>query len=122
MKYFLYVIQFLVAAIMINAAWFKLSSHPESVELFTKLSMEPTGRVVIGLIEMGAGFLLLIPNTAALGALMAFSVMCGAFIAHVSVLGFGEVILSTMFVTSIIGSAIVLFFKRKTLPIIGRTL
>jgi putative oxidoreductase len=47
------------AFIMGQTLFFKFTSHPESVALFTKLSMEPNGRIGIGILELIACLLLI---------------------------------------------------------------
>ena len=52
------------AIILLQTLYFKFTAHPESVELFTKLGVEPWGRIGTGIIELITGLLLLIPATA----------------------------------------------------------
>ncbi len=49
------------AVILLQTLYFKFTGHPESVVLFTKLGVEPWGRVATGIIELITGILLLIP-------------------------------------------------------------
>lgn len=79
-----------LAALFFMAGGLKLLADPEPVDLFTRLGMEPGGRVVIGVLEVVAATLLLLPATAARGALLAFWILLGALIAHVTQLGFGD--------------------------------
>ena len=75
---------------------------------------------------IGAALMLMTKNYPALGALLGIGVMCGAVIAHVSVLGFnvqgdrGLHIL--LLLTVVLSSGTVLIARRKTLPFIGPTL
>ena len=89
------------------------------VVLFTELGMEPQGRIIIGVIELTAGALLLSPQ-AATGALLAVGVMCGAIIAHLTVLGI-DLKHSGLLLTVLLSSLIVLYVRRRDLPIIGST-
>ena len=63
---------------------------------------------------------------AALGGLLGLGVMCGALIAHISVLGLtvrGDNGLHMLLLTTVtVCSATVLVARRKTLPLVGRTL
>jgi putative oxidoreductase len=67
--------------------FFKFSAHPQSVELFTKLGIEPWGRVGTGVIELLTGILLLIPGTAFIGGVLAIGLMVGAIGSHIAIIG-----------------------------------
>lgn len=75
------------AVILLQTLYFKFSGHPESVELFTKLGVEPWGRIGTGVIELIASVLLLIPATAFFGAFLAVGLMAGAILSHLTVIG-----------------------------------
>jgi uncharacterized membrane protein YphA (DoxX/SURF4 family) len=57
------------------------------VYLFTKIGLEPYGRIGIGVLELIAAVLLLIPKTTVYGALLAIGLMCGAIFFHLTKLG-----------------------------------
>ena len=75
------------AIILLQTLYFKFTAQPESVELFTKLGVEPWGRIGTGVIELIAGILLLIPSTVILGALLGIGLMSGAILSHLTVIG-----------------------------------
>jgi uncharacterized membrane protein YphA (DoxX/SURF4 family) len=75
------------AIIMAQTLFFKFSGAAESVEIFTKMGMEPWGRIGTGVMELVASGLLLINSTARWGALLACGLMAGAIASHVFVLG-----------------------------------
>jgi putative oxidoreductase len=75
------------ALILLQTLYFKFTGHPESVELFTKLGVEPWGRIGTGIIELVAGILLFIPSTIFIGALLSLGLMSGAILSHLTVLG-----------------------------------
>lgn len=75
------------AVILLQTLYFKFTGHPESVALFTKLGVEPWGRVATGIIELITGILLLIPATASIGALLGIGLMVGAIASHLTVIG-----------------------------------
>ena len=121
----LWIPQLIVVAILGPIGWSKLVGSPAEIELFTMLGMEPTGRILIGVIEMGAAALLLTPY-AANGAVLAIAVMMGALIAHSTHLGFdptaeGGIFVVLLFVV-LISANVVVYFRRKELPFIGDTL
>lgn len=75
------------AIILLQTLYFKFTAHPESVELFTKLGVEPWGRVGTGVIELITGVLLLIPATAFVGGFLGMGLMAGAILSHLLVIG-----------------------------------
>ncbi len=114
------VIRIIVAVILIQTLRFKFSAHPDSVYIFEKVGLEPIGRIGIGIIELIAGILLLIPKTVWLGATITLGVIGGAIFMHLTNLGIqvnndGGVLFITALVTFIL-SAITLFIYRKDIP------
>jgi uncharacterized membrane protein YphA (DoxX/SURF4 family) len=81
------VLRLIAAVILLQTLWFKFSGHPESVELFTKMGVEPWGRIFTGVVELIAGIFLIIRPTAFFGALIAFGLMLGAIASHFLVIG-----------------------------------
>lgn len=82
-----WVLRIVAAAILLQTLYFKFTAHPESVELFTKLGVEPWGRIGTGIIELITGILLLIPTTAFIGAFLGTGLMAGAILSHLTVIG-----------------------------------
>lgn len=118
-----WIAQIAVAAILAQTLFFKFTAAPESVYIFSTLGLEPWGRIGSGAAELAATLLLLIPATAALGALVALGVIVGALAAHLGPLGV-EVqgdggLLFALACTVFLGSALVLWLRRGELPVIG---
>ena len=67
-KYIFLTLRLIVAAILIQTLRFKFTAHPDSVYIFQTVGLEPYGRIAIGVLELIAGILLLIPKTIWLGA------------------------------------------------------
>lgn len=86
-KIFNRILAILAALILLQTLYFKFSAHPDSVQLFTELGMEPWGRIGIGILELIAGLLLLYPKTTSFGALLSFGIISGAVFFHLFVLG-----------------------------------
>lgn len=91
-KYFPWILRIVPAVIMLQTLAFKFTGHPQSVELFTELSLlgmdESVGRIGVGVAELIASVLLLIPRTSFFGALGTIGLMSGALFFHFTVLGF----------------------------------
>ena len=77
----------LAAVIMFQTLYFKFGASEESVYIFTKVGMEPWGRIGVGAAELAASLLLLFNSTAWIGAGIAAGLMIGAIGMHLTVLG-----------------------------------
>jgi uncharacterized membrane protein YphA (DoxX/SURF4 family) len=75
------------AIILLQTLFFKFTGAPESVELFTRLGVEPWGRIGTGVLELIASALIIIPATVWAGSLLAVGLMAGALMSHIFVLG-----------------------------------
>jgi|SRR5579859_4267673 len=82
-----WIARIIAAAILLQTLFFKFSGAEESVQLFTKLGVEPWGRIGTGVLELIASALILIPSTAWLGSTLAIGLMTGAILSHVFVIG-----------------------------------
>jgi hypothetical protein len=82
-----WLLQLIVAVILGQTLFFKFTGAPESVYIFSTLGAEPWGRIGSGLVELVAVVLLLIPQTAALGALAGVGIGAGAMASHLAFLG-----------------------------------
>ncbi len=77
----------IAALILLQTLFFKFTAAPESVYIFTKLDLEPHGRIGVGVMELIAGILLLVPRYAAVGGLIGVALMGGAIMSHLTSLG-----------------------------------
>jgi hypothetical protein len=82
-----WIIKLVPAIILLQTLYFKFSAAPESVALFTKIGLEPYGRVGIGVVELIAAILILIPRTTVYGAILGLGLMFGALKYHLTDLG-----------------------------------
>ena len=121
-----WIAQVVVAAILLQTLFFKFTGAPESVYIFERVGAEPWGRIASGIAELVAGVLLLIPATAAIGAVLALAIISGAIASHLTVLG---IVVQddggTLFILAcvvFVGAAIVAFLRRRQLPIVGSKL
>ena len=116
---FLWVLKILAAFILLQTLFFKFTAAEESVYIFTKLGLEPYGRIGIGVLELIASILILVPRTTVFGAVLAIGLMCGALISHATKLGIvvyddgGQLFIYALLV--LISSSTLLFFNRHQL-------
>ena len=118
-----WIAQLVVAVILLQTLFFKFTGAPESVYIFEQLGAEPWGRIASGVVELIAGVLLLIPATAASGAVLALGVISGAIVSHFTVLGIevqgdGGTLFALACVV-LVGAAIVAYLRRGEIPIVG---
>ncbi len=85
--YFIWVARIVASVILFQTLFFKFSGVEESVYIFTIVGMEPWGRIGIGIVELIASVLLLIPAISWLGAIIAIGLMAGAIGMHLTILG-----------------------------------
>jgi uncharacterized membrane protein YphA (DoxX/SURF4 family) len=111
------------AVILLQTLFFKFTAAPESVYIFTKVGLEPWGRIGSGAAELIAAILILIPPTTWLGAGLALVVMLGAIFSHLTVLGITVMgdggLLFGLALTVAACSVVLLFLQRRRLPLVG---
>jgi hypothetical protein len=124
-----WLLQLLVAGILLQTLFFKFTGAEESVYIFSTVgrflhlpAFEPWGRIGSGVAELAASLLLLVPATVSLGAIMTIATMSGAILSHLLILGIeikSDGGLFGLAVTALLGSVIVLALRRAQLPIVG---
>jgi len=129
-----WILQIIIAIILGQTLFFKLTGAPETVALFQVLGAEPIGRIATALAELSCVVLLLIPKTSVLGAIGSLGVISGAIMAHLTKLGvsidpvaLGNADLApiegpSLFIMAMIvfiSSVIVIVIRRTQIPIIG---
>ena len=82
-------VRLLVAVVLLQTLFFKFTAAPESVAIFTKLGLEPYGRIGSGIAELLAALLLLTKTSRwiAAGAALSLGVITGAILSHLTLLG-----------------------------------
>ncbi|MCB0473657.1 MAG: DoxX family protein [Flavobacteriaceae bacterium] len=120
------VVRIIIALILLQTLRYKFTAHPDSVYIFTKVGLEPYGRIGIGILELIASVLILIRRTLWAGALLTFFIISGAVFMHLTILGI-EVngdggTLFYMALTVLILNLFLLWNTRKKIPIIGKNL
>lgn len=120
-KYFPLFLRIIVAIVLIQTLRFKFTAHPDSVYIFTKVGLEPYGRIIIGVFELISTILILIPKTVWIGALLTLGIIGGAVLMHLTQLGVeinndGGLLFITALVILIL-STVILYQSRKDIPI-----
>ncbi len=119
-KYLSMAVRIIAAIILLQTLYFKFTGAEESIYIFTKVGMEPWGRIGSGIAELIASILLLIPRSIWLGALMSLGVISGAIFFHLTILGIevqgdgGYLFILALVV--FICSAIALWIHRREIP------
>jgi uncharacterized membrane protein YphA (DoxX/SURF4 family) len=122
-KKIILILRVAVAIVFAQTLFFKFTAHPDSVYIFTKVGLEPYGRIGIGILELISAVLILIPSTIWAGALVALGIISGAILMHLTILGI-EInndggTLFFMAIGVFISSLIILWNQRKNIPFIG---
>ena len=125
-KKLLLALRIIVALILIQTLRFKFTAHPDSVYIFTKVGLEPFGRIGIGVLELISAILILFPRTIWAGAVLTIGILGGAITMHLTQLGIeinndGGTLFYMALGTFLI-SVIILFDQRKNIPFIGTKL
>ena len=122
-KYLIIILRLALAGFLFQTLYFKFAAHPDSVYIFTKIGMEPYGRIGIGVMELIASIMLLIPRTVWAGAVLAVGILAGAILMHLTLLGIdvqGDG--GGLFYTGIlllVLALVIAWFYRKAIPILG---
>ena len=122
-KTIILILRIAVALILIQTLRFKFTAHPDSVYIFTKVGFEPYGRIGIGVLELIAAILILIPKTIWAGSLLTIGLLSGAILMHLTKLGIeinndGGALFYMAIITFIL-SLLILWTQRKNIPFIG---
>ena len=83
----LWVLQIAAAGMFLMVGFLKLSGNAQLVGLFEAIGLGQWFRYLTGTLEVAGAFLLLIPRTSGLGALMLAGVMVGAVVTHLFIVG-----------------------------------
>jgi uncharacterized membrane protein YphA (DoxX/SURF4 family) len=86
-KYYSLFLRITVAIIYIQTLYFKFTAHPDSVYIFTKMGVEPFGRIFLGVIELIISIGILMPKTKYVAIVMSIVIVLGALMSHIFILG-----------------------------------
>lgn len=122
-KHISLILRIAVAIILIQTLRFKFLAHPDSVYIFEKIGLEPYGRIGIGIFELIAGILLLIPKTVWIGAALTIGVIGGAIFMHLTQLG---IVINNdnglLFITAVVTflmTSYLLYIYKKDIPFLN---
>ena len=120
---FTWALRIAAAVILLQTLFFKFTGAPESIYIFSKIGLEPWGRIGSGVAELIAAILILFPPTTWLGAGLALAVMAGAIFSHLTILGIVVMddggLLFGLALAVAVCSVVLLFLQRRRLPLIG---
>lgn len=115
---FIWALRIISAGILLQTLHFKFSAHPQSVYIFSKIGLEPYGRIGVGVMELIASLLILIPRTTGVGGLLGVGLMIGAVFFHLTSLGIevdGDTDLFWYGVIVLVFCVMLVYFHRHTL-------
>ena len=123
LNFFSWILQLIVAVILLQTLFFKFTGAEESVYIFTQLGAEPWGRIGSGVIELITAILLLTPRTVTIGAILALGTISGAILSHLTRLGIvvkddGGLLFALALVV-FVASGLILLIHRRAIPVIG---
>ncbi|MCY7360241.1 MAG: DoxX family protein [Rudanella sp.] len=121
MIYLLWAARLGAAIILLQTLYFKFGGEAESVYIFSRLGVEPWGRIGSGVIELIAAILILILRTSWIGA--GLGLMAGAIVAHLTILGIsvlndGGYLFFLAVIVAVSCSVILLLTRAERLPIV----
>jgi hypothetical protein len=122
---FSWLLRIISAGIFLQTLFFKFTASEESVYIFSKLGMEPYGRIGSGVAELIAAILILSPKTTIYGALLGMGILAGAIVSHLLVLGIAVRndggLLFWLGVTAFLCCAALVFQNKKEIPFLKMT-
>ncbi len=114
----IWILRLVPAIILLQTLYFKFTAQPESVQLFTRIGMEPYGRIGTGVLELIAAVLILIPRYTGYGAILGLVMMTGALYFHLTKIGIffgGDALLFIYAVITFVCCALLIFIYRTRL-------
>ncbi len=119
-----WILRILAAGILLQNLYFKFTGHPDSVELFNTVGLGDAGRIGIGIFELVAAILLLIPSTIWIGSVLTLGVITSALMSHFCFLsidykGDGGILFG-LATTVLLATLITLWLHRRDIPFFDR--
>lgn len=120
------VLRVALAVLFIMAAVPKLTGDPMAAAMVEQLGVGAWAGPAIGIAELVAAVLLLVPSTVVFGALLGWGILGGAIVSHLTVLGIslGEEDGGSMFVMAIVGflvaDGLIILHRHPLLKLLGK--
>ena len=114
----IWILRLVPAIILLQTLYFKFTAQPESAQLFTRIGMEPYGRIGTGVLELVAAILILIPRYTGYGAILGLVMMTGALYFHLTKIGIffgGDALLFIYAVITFVCCALLIFIYKTRL-------
>jgi uncharacterized membrane protein YphA (DoxX/SURF4 family) len=114
----IWILRLVPAVILLQTLYFKFTAQPESVQLFTRIGMEPYGRIGTGVLELIAAIFILIPRYTGYGAILGLVMMTGALYFHLTKIGIffgGNALLFIYAVITFVCCALLIFIYKTRL-------
>lgn len=80
-------VAYIAAIILLQTLYFKFTAHPDSVYIFSRMGVEPWGRILLGVLELVTAILLVYPKSAVYGGILGMGIISGALVSHIFILG-----------------------------------
>lgn len=127
LTYLLWAARLAAAIILLQTLYFKFGAEAESVYIFSKLGIEPWGRIGSGVVELIASILILVPRTSWIGASIGLGVMGGAILSHLTVLGIdvlgdGGYLFFLAVIVAVSCGIILALTRQQWVPVVSRLL
>ena len=114
------------AVILLQTLFFKFTAAPESVYIFTKVGLEPWGRIGSGVVELIAAVLLFVPRLHLARRGHRDRRLGGAIMSHLTVLGIVVMddggLLFILALVTVACCAVVFFSTAASIPLVGARL
>lgn len=113
----------IITGMYASSSWPKFAASERCTWVFDQLGIEPWGRIFVGMAEVVAAMLVVIPSTRAVGAVASIGVMGSALMTHLFVIGIvvngDRGAMFAMAVGTAVASVVLLWIERGRLPLIG---
>lgn len=76
-----------ISAIFLQTLYYKFNAHPDSIYIFSKLGVEPYGRIGLGIIELVISIFLLFPKSKYFSIVFSILILIGAIMSHIFIIG-----------------------------------
>jgi putative oxidoreductase len=120
-----WILRLTVAVILLQTLYFKFTAHPDSVNIFSALGVEPWGRIGLGIIELITALLILLPKSKIIGMATSLVIILGAVFSHILVLGInvsndGGTLFTLAIIVLIATTVFLIIHKKELITLISK--